>query len=360
MIRAMLERDGAYDGLFFTAVRTTGIFCRPTCPARKPRPDNVSFYGTAAAATAAGYRPCARCKPLQSTTTPDWLRVLLHAADAVPERRWTDSALREIGVEPMRVRRWFKHAYGMTFHAYMRRKRLGLALGQLAHGASIDHAALDVGYESVSGFRSAFVQTFGATPGSSDTLQPLDVARIETPLGAMVAMAEERGLVLLEFSDRPALPRETQELRERYRYTLRPGSNAHLLQVEAELHEYFLGDRRRFSVPLVTPGAPFELSVWQLLQEVAFGTMATYGDLARRLGKPQAARAVGAANGRNRLAIVVPCHRICGANGDLVGYGGGRARKRWLLDHEARIGAMRPHEQGRDTAMHAAGPTVHG
>jgi AraC family transcriptional regulator of adaptative response/methylated-DNA-[protein]-cysteine methyltransferase len=110
-----------------------------------------------------------------------------------------------------------------------------------------------------------------------------------------------------------------------------------LAQIRIQLQEYFAGVRREFTVPLVTPGGEFEVNVWRCLQQVPFGVMRSYGDLAKQLGKPGAARAVGAANGRNRIAIVIPCHRICGANGDLVGYGGGRARKQWLLDHERRV-----------------------
>lgn len=338
MVRAMLERDRAYDGVFFTAVRTTRIFCRPTCPARKPHPENVTFYATAADAMAAGYRPCQRCRPLQiAGEPPEWVRDLLEAADAAPEQRWTDELLRARGIEPVRARRWFKQEFGMTLHAYLRNRRLGIALDRLAQGTSIDNAALDVGYESVSGFREAFQHVFGATPGKSTTLKPLDFARIDTPLGPMIAMAEERGLVLLEFLDRPALPREVEELRKRYGYSVRPGTNPHLAHIERELGEYFSGKLREFTVPLVTPGNAFELTVWEQLRAVPFGAMRTYGDLAKQLGKPLAARAVGAANGRNRLAIVIPCHRICGANGDLVGYGGGRARKQWLLDHERRL-----------------------
>jgi AraC family transcriptional regulator, regulatory protein of adaptative response / methylated-DNA-[protein]-cysteine methyltransferase len=337
MVRAMLERDRSYDGVFFTAVRTTGIFCRPVCPARKPYPQNVFFYATAGEAMAAGFRPCQRCLPLEANVTPQWVRSLLEEAEATPDQRWTDNRLRAHGVEPVRVRRWFKQEFGMTFHSYLRTRRLGMALDRLASGDSIDDAALQIGYESVSAFRDAFQNTFGATPGKIAALKPLDFTRLETPLGPMIGMAERRGLVLLEFVDRPAMPREVEELRARYGYHVRPGTNPHLDQIQAELREYFLGQRREFTVSLVTPGGAFESAVWQQLQSVPFGVTSSYGELAKRLGKPRAARAVGAANGRNRIAIVIPCHRICGANGDLVDYGGGRARKQWLLDHERRI-----------------------
>lgn len=337
MLRAMLERDTNYDGVFFTAVRTTRIFCRPTCAARKPLPQNVTFYATADEAMAAGYRPCQRCMPSQIDLTPQWVRGLIEAAQAQPEQRWTDAMLLDRGLEPVRVRRWFKTHFGMTFHTYLRNRRLGLALDRLEGGKSIDDVAYEVGYESVSGFRDAFHQAFRATPGDSGSLRALDFTRIETPLGPMLAMAEERGLVLLEFLDRPIMPREVEELRARHGYGVRPGTNAHLVQVRAQLGEYFAGTRREFSVPLLTPGGEFEVSVWQCLLRVPYGAMRSYGDLAKELGKPGASRAVGAANGRNRIAIVIPCHRICGANGDLVGYGGGRARKQWLLDHERRI-----------------------
>jgi AraC family transcriptional regulator of adaptative response/methylated-DNA-[protein]-cysteine methyltransferase len=341
MVRAMLERDQAYEGVFFTAVRTTGIFCRPSCPARKPRPENVDFYATASDALAAGFRPCARCKPLQlAGSAPPWVQSLMHAVDAAPEQRWSDERLCQLGIEPARVRRWFKQAFGMTFHSFLRTRRLGVALDRLANGASIDNTAMELGYESISGFRDAFQKAFDATPGKRSALKSLVFSRIETPLGPMLGMAEERGLVLLEFTDRPALPREIEELRHRYGYNLLPNHHPHLQRVEAELRAYFSGKLREFSVPICSPGTPFDLLVWRALQQIPFGTTCSYGNLANQLGKPSAARAVGAANGRNRIAIVIPCHRICGANGELTGYGGGQPRKQWLLDHERRVSGI--------------------
>ena len=166
MVRAMLERDTAYEGVFFTAVKTTGIFCRPSCTARKPKPENVEFFAHADECLSAGYRACLRCKPLDAAAiAPDWVQRLLTAVDADPEMRWSDAQLLAEGIEPLKLRRWFKQHFGMTFHAWLRTRRLGMALGGIKQGTSIDHAAFDSGYESLSGFRDAFQKSFHITPG---------------------------------------------------------------------------------------------------------------------------------------------------------------------------------------------------
>src|SRR6185369_7578478 len=139
--------------------------------------------------------------------------------------------------------------------------------------------------------------------------------------------------------DRPALTAEIEELRTKYGYAVAPGTNSHLKTVEEELAKYFAGELRRFTVPLKTPGSEFEMSVWKALQEIPFGETRTYGEIATALGKPSACRAVGLANGRNRMSIVVPCHRVIGADGSLTGYGGGKPRKAFLLrlERDARM-----------------------
>jgi len=332
MVRAMLERDTAYEGVFFTAVKTTGIFCRPSCTARKPKPENVEFFAHADEAMSAGYRACLRCKPLDAAAiAPDWIQALLKAVDTEPDLRWTDALLLEQGIEPLKLRRWFKQHFGMTFHAYLRTRRLGIALGGIKDGTSIDNAAFDSGYESLSGFRDAFVKSFHITPGRAALSEPLLFTRLTTPLGPMLAMAERRGLVLLEFLDRPALTREIEELQQRYGYTVAPGHNAHLQQIETELADYFAGKLTAFSVPLHMPGSAFAARVWAELQKIPYGETRSYGGIATALGSPGASRAVGLANGQNRLAIVIPCHRVIGADGSLTGYGGGQPRKAFLL-----------------------------
>jgi AraC family transcriptional regulator of adaptative response/methylated-DNA-[protein]-cysteine methyltransferase len=160
---------------------------------------------------------------------------------------------------------------------------------------------------------------------------------IRTPIGQMVALAGDEGLSLLEFEDRPALPSEIEELERRYGYTIVSGRNAIIDQVQDELNQYFAGSLTQFETPLVLPGMAFQREIWSRLQQIAYGTTSTYGALARAIGKPAASRAVGAANGQNRVAIMVPCHRVIGADGSLTGYGGGQRRKRFLLDLEHRV-----------------------
>jgi AraC family transcriptional regulator of adaptative response/methylated-DNA-[protein]-cysteine methyltransferase len=160
---------------------------------------------------------------------------------------------------------------------------------------------------------------------------------IQTPIGPMIGMAGDKALMLLEFEDRPALPAEMHDLQHRYGYAIEPGSNAVLDQIEAELADYFAGTLTRFETPLALPGMQFQREIWSVLISIPYGETRTYGGIARDLGRPNSSRAVGAANGQNRVAIVVPCHRVIGADGSLTGYGGGQRRKRFLLDHEHRV-----------------------
>ena len=203
MYRALVERDSTYEGVFVVAVKTTGIFCRPVCPARKPRPDNVEFFADVRRALLAGYRPCKRCRPLEKAgAPPSWLRPLLAAVEDDPGRRWRDQDLRDLDLEPARVRRWFQKQHGMTFHAYQRARRLGAALGRIRQGGDLTDTAYDAGYESPSGFRAAWAKLFGTPPGKARGTTRVLVTRVLTPLGAMVAAATDDRLCLLEITKR--------------------------------------------------------------------------------------------------------------------------------------------------------------
>jgi len=227
--RALLAADPAYDGRFVAAVRTTGIFCRPSCRARKPLPKNVTFLADAAAARAAGYRACLRCHPEDAGTVV--------------------------------------------------------------------------------------------------------VREIDTPLGPMTVGATDAAVVLCDFSDRKMMPAQLAAVRRRFGPTVE-GPSPLLDQVESQLHEFFAGRRRDFDLPLDMPGSAFQERVWSELRRIPYGQTIAYRDLAARVEAPQAPRAVGRANGSNRLAIIVPCHRVIAAGGGLGGYGGGLDAKRFLLDLE--------------------------
>ena len=335
MYRALVERDGSFEGLFYACVRTTGIFCRPTCPARKPRPENVEFAASVQEALLRGYRPCRVCDPVAATPRdPAWLAPLLADLTRTPGVRLTDSDLQERGLDPVQVRRTFKARFGMTFQAYQRACRLGTAMRALNEGAGTLDAGLDAGFESQSGFREAFERVFGSTPARARSQALLVASLIETPLGPMLAVAGGEGLEMLEFVDRRALERELTTLHRRLGAAIVPGDHPVLSATTAQLKEYFAGTRRIFDLPLRPRGSAFQLRVWELLQEVPYGQTASYQDIARRAGSPNAVRAVGAANGRNQIAIIIPCHRVVRSDGSLCGYGGGVWRKAWLLDHE--------------------------
>jgi AraC family transcriptional regulator of adaptative response/methylated-DNA-[protein]-cysteine methyltransferase len=239
-----------------------------------------------------------------------------------------------MGIDPSTARRQFQRCYGMTFNAYQRARHMGLALHEIQDGESVISTQINNGFESASGFWEAFKTVFGVSPSKSDNVKCLQAKWIETPLGAMLALANEEGLHLLEFVDRRGLENEVLALRKRTGCTIVPGNNKHLKTIAAKLHEYFDGTVAHFDVPLILGGSEFEKAVWAELQTIPAGDTCSYTEMAQRLGKPQAIRAVGRANGRNILALVIPCHRVIRADGTLCGYGGGVWRKKWLLKHE--------------------------
>jgi AraC family transcriptional regulator, regulatory protein of adaptative response / methylated-DNA-[protein]-cysteine methyltransferase len=335
MERAYLQSDVTYDGVFYLGVRTTGIFCKPSCGARKPFPKNVEFFATTKDALFAGYRPCKRCSPMSAAGEPPaWVAELLTLVDRAPDARVRDGGIRKLGIDPARARRYFQKNYGMTFQAYSRGRRLGKAFEQIRLGKNLDDVTLGHGYESHSGFREAFAKTFGTPPGKAHRSECLLVTWIESPLGPLIAGATNERLVLLEFTDRRMLDAQFVTLRRAFKRPIVPGTNALLKQLSDELALYFKGKLKKFKVPLEYPGSPFQQKVWDELQRIPYGKTISYEELADRAGTPHAQRAAGSANGKNRIAIVIPCHRVVNKNGKLGGYGGGLWRKQRLLELE--------------------------
>jgi AraC family transcriptional regulator of adaptative response/methylated-DNA-[protein]-cysteine methyltransferase len=337
MYRALVNRDPGFQGIFFVGVRTTGIFCRPTCTAKKPARENVDFFATSNEALGSGYRPCLRCHPMDpNQRPPNLIDRLRTEVERAPGGRLTDKELATLAIDPSTARRQFKRHFGMTFQAYHRARRMGLALSEVRKGSRVDEARNGSGFESESGFREAFAKIFGEPPTNAKTRAPLFAQRIDTPLGAMIAVADDEGLRLLEFIDRRATERELSTLRKRLGTNVVPGEHRYLTAMRQQLAEYFSGKKLEFDIPLAPVGSPFQLRAWKILQSIPVGETRSYSWMAKRLGDENARRAVGRANGTNMICIVIPCHRVIRADGTLCGYGGGLWRKKWLLDHERR------------------------
>jgi AraC family transcriptional regulator, regulatory protein of adaptative response / methylated-DNA-[protein]-cysteine methyltransferase len=335
MYSALVSKDVAYEGVFVAAIKTTGIFCRSSCHARKPNQENVEYFSTNEEALTYGFRPCKVCKPLEPLgDTPDWVKSILQEVSENPDIRFKDQNLRERGIEPTKLRRWFKRHHGITFQAYLRALRLNQAIGQIKQNNSVTKAAFDIGYESLSGFNDAFKKLTGLSPVKSKQTTLITVSRVLTPLGPMIAGVSEQAVCLLEFSDRRMLETQFKRLVKLKNAVFAPGKHPLLSELKFQLDEYFAGKRKNFNIPLDFEGTKFQQLVWQALIKIPVGETKSYQAQAEAIGRPKATRAVAKANGDNRIAIIIPCHRVVGKNGSLTGYGGGLWRKQRLLELE--------------------------
>jgi AraC family transcriptional regulator, regulatory protein of adaptative response / methylated-DNA-[protein]-cysteine methyltransferase len=332
--QALLAKESAYEGVFYVGVTTTGVFCRPTCPARKPKWENCEFFKTAKEALLASFRPCLRCRPLTypGAVSPSVQR-LIAAIESEPEKRWKEADFKALALDVSTARRQFKKRFGLTFVEYARARRMGIAMKEIKAGSTVIDAQLTTGYESDSGFRDAFSRIMGVLPSKTCGLV-LKATWIDTPLGPMVAVADDEALYLLEFVDRRGLEREVERLRRKVKAAIIPGETRILEQIKEELVCYFEQGSFEFSTPLHLLGSPFCQQVWHALQRIPAGETRAYLDIAKTIERPTSFRAVARANGANQLTLIIPCHRVINSNGELGGYGGGLARKQWLLEHE--------------------------
>lgn len=283
----------------------------------------------------ASFRPCKRCCPLSHPNhVSKLIQTLVEAVEENPEKRWKDRDFRELSVDASTARRQFKKRFGMTFVEYARARRMGLAMKQIRAGETVIDAQLSTGYESGSGFRDAFSRIMGAAPAKLGQSNILKASWIDTPLGPMIAIADEQALYLLEFVDRRGLEREVERLRKKIKSAIIPGSTESIKSIENELKRYFEGSLTEFKTQLVFLGSPFQKRVWEELKKIPSGETRSYSEIANKIGQPTAFRAVANANGANQFAIIIPCHRVINTNGELGGYGGGMIRKKWLINHE--------------------------
>lgn len=335
LYQALLDRNDTYDGQAYVGVVTTEVFCRLTCPARKPKFENCKFYATVAECIEAGFRPCKRCCPLQPMASADpTIEALLAALDKRPEYRWSEDDIERMGYDLSTVRRSFKRQFGMTFLHMARQRRLRSGFESLSVGEKIVEAQVTASFESASAFRSAFTQILGRAPGKLDKNPILFADWITTPLGDMITICSESHLHLLEFIERKALKTEVKKLDEQFRGKLGVGKTAPGQQVKVELAAFFNGESANFNTPLQFHGPPFTQAVWKELVKIPPGTTCSYSEIAKRINRPTSVRAVARANGANQIALIVPCHRVLGADGSLTGYGGGLWRKQKLLEIE--------------------------
>lgn len=344
LYEAVVSRDAQARGGFVVGVTTTGIFCAPGCPARAPKREHCEFFAGPEAALQAGYRPCLRCRPMDDRTSvddPAWARAIVEHLTTTPEEPITARMLRTMGTDPDRASRHFRARVGSSVQALSRAARVGLAVAWLRRGSSVAGAMAKAGYSSESGFRKAVAELLGTTPGEaakSASAPMLSAAWMKTPLGPMLACAGERGVCLLEFVDRRGLATSLSTLRQRTGLAIVPAPHEHLDAAGAWLERYFRSPARAGELAIEAPGSPMQEAVWAELREIPLGETRTYLDVAKRVGRPKAVRAIAGAIGDNRIALAIPCHRVVGSDGDLTGYAGGVERKRWLLNHE-RAGA---------------------
>lgn len=335
LYQALLERNADYDGQAYVGVSTTGVFCRLTCPARKPKSENCTFYASVGACIEAGYRACKRCHPLAPIASADLaIAALLSALDERPEYRWSEADVERMGFDLSTIRRSFKRQFGMTFLELARQRRLRDGFSTISQGGKVIEAQIDAGFASASAFRASFTQLLGRAPGSLDSDPILFSDWVATPLGDMISVCSKSHLHLLEFVDRKALKTELAKLDTFAKGRIGVGQTGPGAQIKAELAAFFDGTRAEFSTPLAYHGSAFTQSVWHELRRIPAGVTRSYSDIAARIGRPTATRAVARANGANQIALIVPCHRVIGADGSLTGYGGGLWRKQKLLEIE--------------------------
>lgn len=333
--QAYVRQDSSFEGIFFLAVRTTGIVCRPGCKAKTPLRENVEFFGDLNTAIEQGYRPCKKCKPqLISGHRPEDVERAIQMVQDSDGHRVSDSMLRAVDIDPFKLRRWFKDRYAMTFHQYQRQFKVGQAQEQIRNGATPLDTAFDSGYESMSGFHQTFNKITGTSPGQAKSRGLLLGEDILTPLGPMLAVAGGDGLCLLEFHDRKNIDRQVKRIEKANKAVITPGNHPIHDQLQQQMSEYFEGQRRSFDLPLSLVGTEFQKSAWQMLQTIPYGETWSYRQQASAMGKPEAVRAVATANASNALAIIVPCHRVIARSGSLAGYAGGIWRKQYLIDLE--------------------------
>ncbi|MFZ5826375.1 MAG: bifunctional DNA-binding transcriptional regulator/O6-methylguanine-DNA methyltransferase Ada [Bacillota bacterium] len=341
--QAVVQRDGRADGLFYYGVASTGIYCRPSCPSRRPRRENVRFFDSQEAAEQAGFRPCRRCRPEALSTQQRvvaQVQELLQTAETPPSLAELGTA---VGLSPFHLQRLFKRATGLSPREYANHCRLERLKVGLKQGATVTEALYEAGYGSSRALYDQAQTHLGMTPSAyrrGGAGERIAYACAETPLGWVLVAATGRGLCALRFGE--AEGALVAELAAEFpRAALVPGASELAPYVEA-VKAYLSGGRTSLDLPLDVKATAFQQQVWGALRSIPYGEVRSYREVAAMIGQPAAVRAVARACATNPVALAVPCHRVVRANGDLSGYRWGVERKQRLLERERAV-AERPH-----------------
>ena len=336
---AVVGRDRDADGQFFFSVRTTGVYCRPSCGARQPRRENVAFHLTTAEAEAAGFRACKRCKPTEASLAERYAETVAQACrtleTAEPPPR-LDALAIEAGLSPYHFHRIFKAVAGVTPKAYADAVRGRRVREKLGRSGTVTAAIYDAGFNSGGRFYEQSAQVLGMTPtrfrkgGERTTIR---FAIGQCSLGAILVAATDQGVCAILMGDDPdGLARDLQD---RFPRAELIGADADFETLVAKVVGFVEQPGLGLDLPLDIRGTAFQQRVWEALRQVGAGTTASYADIAEAIGAPKAVRAVAQACAANSLAVAIPCHRVVRSDGALSGYAWGVERKRALLDREA-------------------------
>jgi AraC family transcriptional regulator of adaptative response/methylated-DNA-[protein]-cysteine methyltransferase len=337
---AVQERDRTADGLFVYAVTSTGVFCRPSCPSRRPRRDRVVFFDEVADAQAAGYRACKRCAPERSTTEDPWVEKVRRATAYLTRVEGQPSLARlaaRIGGSPYHLQRNFKRIVGVTPREYVDARRLESVKRHLRGGEDVTGAMLDAGYGSSSRFYERAAPKLGMSPTEyrqGGAGQTISYAIVDSPLGRLLVAATTRGVCTVAMGSSDA--ELTSALRREYPAAAIEPDAGRLATWTAAILAHLDGRAPRMDLPLDIRATAFQWQVWQALAAIPYGETRTYADVARSIGKPRAVRAVARACATNPVALAIPCHRVVPAAGGTGGYRWGAARKKALLKREGR------------------------
>ena len=333
---AFMRRDRGWDGRVIGAVKTTGIYCKPSCPARRPKREHVEFYASAEEALAAGYRPCLRCRPDEVGRDREAVAKAVELIEGAEEAPSLAELASAVGYAPHHFQRIFKRDLGVSPAEYARGLRTRRAEGALKENGRVTDAIYDAGYSGPSGFYSDAKQRMGMTPsawrdgGRGETIR---WTIVESALGPMLLAATSRGICRLTFDD------SADSLRRLF-------PKAQIVEDDGSMSELVAGALAAVERPAAAPelpidvaGTAFQEAVWRELRKIPPGETRSYSEIAAAIGAPKAVRAVGSANRDNHVAVLIPCHRVVRSDGTLGGYAGGLDRKRKLLAAEGRSDA---------------------